>query len=405
MLTYLLVLLLCSVPETTGKGAEDSLYHVDFQQLLQSGRLDLQSEDTIDTGKFSPWSYEPVCSQKIGAINDPLCVYTNKEFSGGRGISIFTTPRLAEEVAALLAFRDPTILADHGVNRFQGNWYTQEVPGKGIGMLAKSNLKRGDTITAYTPVLLAFTENILPAQDREKFLQIAVNQLPVPTREAYLRLASLKEKSQNLAQDIASANSFEVQIGGQKHLGVFPETSRVNHACAPNAQFHINSSLLTHWVRAARPISTDEEITIAYYSPLEPFAKRQRYLRDSFHFTCNCSRCLRGAAADEVLAEISALQTSLGNWAPGSGASVKQAERLIQIYQEEGLEGYLDPAYCHAALTYNAVGSVRGAKKYLELAIQAIELRLGPAAPDLATWRDILDDPTAHWSWRRRKRT
>jgi hypothetical protein len=83
---------------------------------------------------------------------------------------------------------------------------------------------------------------------------------------------------------------------------------------------------------------------------------------------------------------------------------VKQAERLIQLHREEGLDGYLDPAYCVAALMYNSVGSERGARKYVKLCIEAIELRLGSGAEDLPQWRSMLEDPKGHWSWMRRKR-
>ncbi|KIX06446.1 uncharacterized protein Z518_04422 [Rhinocladiella mackenziei CBS 650.93] len=400
-----LVALSCLYPSTLCLGVEDSLYHIELQQLLQSGELDLHFDESSDSTAFGTWSYEPTCTPKLDALDSPLCVYTNKTFSRGRGISIFTTPQIAESFAALPPFRDANVLAEHDINGFRGNWYTREVSGKGIGMFAKHALDRGDLITAYTPVVLAYAENLLASQEREKFLQTAINQLPVPTAELFVNLASVYGNGPDRKiQGIVGANNFALQVGGKRHLAVFPETSRMNHACTPNAQFYLNDSLLTHWVHATRSIEKGEEITIAYYDPLEPYVKRQKYLRDSFHFVCQCPRCLRGEAGDDALTEIDALQKSLGDWGIDSSASVKQAERLIQTFQDQGLDGYLDPAYCHAALTYNAAGSVRGAKKYVQLAIEAIKLRLGPWAPDLPVWKEMLDNPTGHWSWRRRKR-
>lgn len=426
-LTLLLVLansLLCTV---LGLGVEDALYYHDFQQLLQSGELDLQSEDTADgSGGTNPnpnlsinshpvWSHEPVCTQKLPApIDSELCVYTSENFAGGRGISFFTTPAIAEEIVGLVPFRDPTFLSLHDINLFRGNWYTQKIPGKGVGMLAKRDIDRGDVIAAYTPVLVAYTEKMLGKQEREKFLRLAINRLPGPTREAYFNLATVHGDDPDiLAQDIASANSFGVQLGGggsleggKAHLAVFPENSRLNHACAPNAQWRLNSSQLVQWVVGARPIAKRDEITIAYANPLEPFASRQNHLSKSFRFDCACARCLEGDQDDEILTEIAALQARLSDWSSsssGSGASVKQAERLVQLYKQDGLDAYLDVPYALAALTYSGAGSLRGATKYIELVLEAIEIRLGPDAPELQEWRDMLANPTAHASWMKRK--
>ncbi|OAL40158.1 hypothetical protein AYO20_00578 [Fonsecaea nubica] len=401
----------------------------------------LGTNDSVsaDADTFAPWSYKPACTAKISEIDSELCVYTDRFFSDGRGISIFTTPEVAKEFVSLLASLKSSVQPDgdaSGVNHFTGAWYTHPVPGKGIGMLAKRDLIRGDMITAYTPVLLASKEDLLPKDQREKFLRLAIFQLPTPSREAYWNLATLSddEKDSHRAQDIAGANAFEIRLDGKQgsnpeasaadmpgsgtaHLAVIPEASRMNHDCAPNAVFYINASTLAHVVRATRPIRKGEEITIAYTNPLAPRAVRQKYLSDAFHFTCTCSRCVRDGRTDThtnagsdtdvdaALSEIASLQNTLSRWSdPTSDASVKHAERLVQLHRDEGLEGYLDPAYCYAALMYSAVGSLRGAQKYLPLAIEAIELRLGPGAPDLPAWRAMLDDPTRHWSWMVRKR-
>ncbi|KIW78123.1 hypothetical protein Z517_07956 [Fonsecaea pedrosoi CBS 271.37] len=408
---------------------------------FSGGDFGLGTNDSVsaDADTFAPWSYKPACTAKISEIDSELCVYTDRFFSDGRGISIFTTPEVAKEFASLLASLKSSLKPDDepGVNQFTGAWYTHPVAGKGIGMLAKHDLSRGDITTAYTPVLLAYKEDLLPKDEREKFLRLAIDQLPIPSREAYWDLATLSDdddEDSHRAQEIAGANAFEIRLeekkgskskasaadvsgSGTAHLAVIPEASRMNHDCAPNAIFYINASTLAHVVRATRPIRKGEEITIAYTNPLAPRAVRQKYLSDAFHFTCTCSRCLRDGRADThtnagsdidvdaALSEIASLQNTLSRWSdPASDASVKHAERLVQLHRDEGLEGYLDPAYCYAALMYSAVGSLRGAQKYLALAIEAIELRLGPGAPDLPAWRAMLDDPTRHWSWMVRKR-
>ncbi|EXJ94123.1 hypothetical protein A1O1_02516 [Capronia coronata CBS 617.96] len=352
------------------------------------------------------WSYEPVCTDYFDVLKGPLCVFTNSSFSNGRGISIFTTPTIAAEFAALLPFQDPTALSSRGINppsETDRPWQTKSIPGKGIGMLAKHQLQRGDLVAAYTPYLLAHMENLLSTTDRERYLRIAIEQLPEPSKAHYLSLATIYGDLNVVMQDVVKANAFEMQVGGQMHLAVFPESSRINHACAPNSQYHLDPTMLTHYVYAARAISPNEEITIAYAPPLSLFAERQDYLLSTFHFQCSCSRCQHGLAGDKAVSDILALQWALGNWDVNSTASVRKAEMLVRLYKEEGLEAFIDTAYGHAAFTYNAVGSPRGAKKYAKLAAEAAVLKYGHAAPGLETWNELMHDPERHSSWRRRK--
>lgn len=201
---------------------------VELVEQLGSTRRDRESKVRSDHG---PWSYPTVCTEVLQSIGSKLCVYTNTSFSGGRGISIFTTPKLAEEFASLPPFQDAHALDN--INGFSGNWYTEQIPGKGIGARAKKPLKFKDRITAYTPALLAYREGELPTMEREKFFEIAVSQLPEATQMMYLQLATIYGYPQIRHQDVAKANTFQLDVRGHNHLAVFPETSRLNHACSP----------------------------------------------------------------------------------------------------------------------------------------------------------------------------
>jgi len=228
-----------SVPRheiSTGDGSvvEDMVYKHEQEQFLQSIQLNTTAKKTSTTNDWrGRWSYEPVCTEFLEVLESELCVYTNATFSNGRGISIFTTPKIAEEFAGLSPFHDNDVLVQRGINNPEGPWYTKALPGKGIGMLAKQDLKRGDLITAFTPYLLAHAENVLTTLEREKYLQIAVKQLPEASQEHYFSLAKYYNDPSVVVQDVVKANSFEMQLGGLMHLTVFPEPSRLNHACAP----------------------------------------------------------------------------------------------------------------------------------------------------------------------------
>ena len=102
-----------------------------------------------------------------------------------------------------------------------------------MGMLAKRSLKFKDRVTAYTPALLAHLESDLSTVERENFYRIAVSQLPESTRDMYLSLATVYGIEAVKHQDVVKANTFQLEVGGHNHLAVFPETSRLNHACSP----------------------------------------------------------------------------------------------------------------------------------------------------------------------------
>ncbi|KAF2810853.1 SET domain-containing protein [Mytilinidion resinicola] len=348
-----------------------------------------------------PWSHEPVCTSYIDELESELCVYTIASFDRGRGISIFTTPRIAEEFAFLSPFREVRGL---GVNDHTNAWYTEALPGKGIAMLAKHNVKSGELLSAYTPALLVHMDSQLSTLQREKFLKIAVNQLPAATRDSYLSLTKFYNNPMVVMHDVLKSNTFEMEIGGHMHLALIPEPSRMNHDCAPNAQYYLDGATLTHVVHATRDIGQDEEITIAYSDPLTHYELRHRNLEAGYHFSCQCKRCQDHEASDAILTTIKTLTTGLEDWTPESTATTEDAERVIQLFQEQGLEGFLDVPHGHAAMAYSAVGNLEEAAKHAKLAAEVLAIKMGPTVPGVADWEEMAADVKAHWSWGKRKR-
>ena len=94
------------------------------------------------------------------------------------------------------------------------------------------------------------------------------------------------------------------------------------------------------------------------------------------------------------------LQQALGDYSPQSSASPSKAERLIEIYEEQGLHGFLEDAYGFAAVTYNGVGDAERARNFTRLALEAAKHQNGPHASNLGLYHELLADPKRHWSWR-----
>ena len=201
----------------------------------------LAKNSTVKKGKaeHGPWTHAPACTKVLSDVGSTLCVYTDATFSNGRGISIFTTPRIAAEFKNLPVFHNAAALDE--VNRIEDVWYTRQTPGKGTGMFANRTLKHGNRITTYTPVLLVHKDTSLSTKEREHFLKLAINRLPAATRDAYFSLTTVYGDPRVKTQDVVEANAFEIPVGGVMHMAVYPETSRINHDCAPKSVLRIDS--------------------------------------------------------------------------------------------------------------------------------------------------------------------
>lgn len=349
-----------------------------------------------------PWTHQPICTSPLPSIQSPLCIYTSTTFASGRGISIVTTPSLAAEIATFPAFADPTVLEKDGTNKPTNLWFTSSIPGKGTGTLALHNLSPGTQILRYTPAFLAYLEADLATLDREALWSLAVSRLPAHTRTMFMALMYIYGDPRVRVQDIVKGNTFQIEIRGANHLAIFPETSRLNHDCAPNAQYVIDPETLTHTVRVTRAIEEGDEISIAYTSPLEKTAVRREKLGEGFHFECGCARCRNHGASDAVLDGINAMQQQLNDWGPDSQATPEMAQRLVEVYEGEGLQGFLDVPFGFMALALNAAGDSAGARVWAGRARDAVLAKDGKGADALRIWTRILEDAEEHWSYRRR---
>lgn len=97
-----------------------------------------------------------------------------------------------------------------------------------------------------------------------------------------------------------------------------------------------------------------------------------------------------------------AVQDQLNDWSPESEGSPQVAENLLQLYRDEGLEGFMDVAYGFTALAYSAAGDAAGALEYAKKAKEAVLMKDGLWSPNLQIWEEMLADLKGHWSWRRR---
>ncbi|TDL24149.1 hypothetical protein BD410DRAFT_719615 [Rickenella mellea] len=100
----------------------------------------------------------------------------------------------------------------------------------------------------------------------------------------------------NRLSGIARTNGLQSVFTRSKHLphyaGVYPNISRCNHSCGPNAAAtRFDDEKMAMTLAARRSISPGEEITISYTELDGPHAARQDELKTKYLFTCECKHC------------------------------------------------------------------------------------------------------------------
>ncbi|KAL2181341.1 uncharacterized protein P884DRAFT_188573, partial [Thermothelomyces heterothallicus CBS 202.75] len=372
------------------------------------------------------WTHSSPCLQGRYA-EQPICVFTDTTFADGRGISLVTTPQRARYLASKPAFTRPETV--RGINQdlnrtVPAKYEMRHIPGKGMGLIATSHIRRGDLIVANTASLMidyrAFNE--LSKREYTSLQAAAVSHLPSFHADRLLALSAHVTDTSHLAREeliekIAATNSFDIDPDeddpDQHHsfFVLFPEIARMNHDCRPNAEYRYEgggggrgAGSLAQSVRAARDIAPGEEITLSYIDPLLPGGRAARVdrLRRNWGFACACPLCsldrARSEESDRRIAQIAEIKDELAT----GKACPAMADLLVALYEMERLWGLMYEAYMLAALEYNGAGDPWTAVKYARLALEWGIPMLEEADEDLEDMRELASDPQRHWSWRRR---
>lgn len=175
---------------------------------------------------YGPWTEVSDCIHPAADESNIFCVFTSSNFSSNRGISVFTTPALAEHISQLTPFTTPDVL--EGANVASTPRYNvQPLPGRGLGVIANSTMFRGDRVMSYTPVLIVHRKTLEVFQDAERFpfQTLAVERLPPQTRELFHSMHA--QFGEDRVEDIINTNSFQVELGAndEPHAALVPETA------------------------------------------------------------------------------------------------------------------------------------------------------------------------------------
>ncbi|KAK4458776.1 hypothetical protein QBC42DRAFT_276040 [Cladorrhinum samala] len=389
------------------------------QKVIVSDAESQKPPPQDDGPRYPLWTHTKPCFNSTKSELE-ICVFADEKFANGRGASFVMTERRAAHVAKAPAFKDPELVkhTNQDIHRTAPAKYDmKEIPGKGMGLIAKQHIRRGDLIMANTVSLMidyrAFEE--LPKEHYTQLQAAAVDYLPEAHREAILALSTHDDTDRTYIQrvdKIAATNAFDIEPDEDDEVQdygfyvVFPEIARMNHDCRPNADYYYDHETLTQYIHAVRDVFPGEELTLSYINPIMKRKARVRKLQRIWGFECACPLCTqeqpRVEASDLRIRQIKELSNELDDWEPQSRANPAMAELMISLYEQEKLWGSLHEAYVSAALEYNAAGEPWTAIKYARLAVERGMQVVGPKDADVLEMAKMAEDPWAHWSWMKR---
>ncbi|KAI6086752.1 SET domain-containing protein [Hypoxylon rubiginosum] len=228
---------------------------------------------------YSPWTHPVDCMHVPNSPSTKYCVF-----------SIITTPEIAATEIEIL--NDSGDTQFRSVNSSAGPaWKVVDIPGKGKGIVASRFIKRSEAIMvdwASLVVHLDFPTSVKRLQGY-RHLHRAVDQLSDPDR--VLELARSSTFSNDIVEDVLRTNAFSYPLAGESHMALYPDVSRVNHACRPNAFIRFTPTSLAVSVVVQRDIEPGEEITITCKTRDE----RQELLL-KWGFQCSCDLCTASKA-------------------------------------------------------------------------------------------------------------
>lgn len=222
-----------------------------------------------------------------------------------------------------------------------------EVSGKGMGMFAERLIKTGELVMTEKPIYCARGDLRRDNQSTgEAFHRAAISRL---SDEARGRIMALKNcfSDGDILPGILHTNLLAIDITeepnpAERYVGCFPTLSRANHSCSPNVNYFFSFKTFSGQFWATQDIAKDEEITLAYISPMTDRSTRQAALLKGYRFTCTCQTCSLpphlSKISDERRCVLGALDPHIGSQSMLSRTDMQHIRKLMGYVREEGLE-------------------------------------------------------------------
>jgi len=194
-----------------------------------------------------------------------------------------------------------------------------EVPGKGKGLVASKDFKKGQVLFLETAAIVVQAPSLsVPLQElkdqiskmseeqKNKFYQLTAKGKINPAQ-----LASALRENCLHELDIFLSNAIVKRINDDE-MALFPSNSLMNHSCAPNVlQRYTSDADDVSEIRAIKDILKGEEVTQCYTRGLMTSSQMKTMLQEVFRFDCKCGVCTRSIPHQDVLSSEISSKTAI----------------------------------------------------------------------------------------------
>ncbi|KAM0553375.1 hypothetical protein ACHAPJ_007389 [Fusarium lateritium] len=277
-------------------------------------------------------------------------------------------------------------------------YVVQDVPGKGLGLIATSKISRGTRILAESP-LIRLPQDVTSDDQSRRLVIAELNPLSENQRQDFFALRnSHPELGKELG--IVKTNALPMTSDGG---GIFTISSRINHSCRQNAQHAWNENFQKLTIHAIDDIEEGTEITIMYIGKRLDYATRQHALKAKFSFDCHCDLCFLPAnerkVSDARLTEIKQLEDSSyqGGIYFSPLVSLHGMRKVLQLLKSEGIaSAAVSRAYDLATQIATTHGDLARAKVFMERTLSTNVALEGEDSPDVQKTKQLIGDPSQH---------
>lgn len=267
-------------------------------------------------------------------------------------------------------------------------------------MVATTSIARGSLILSESPL---FT-----LEDHGKnaiMIASKLRALPREQQQVFFSLHNAWAQQISPLLGIVKTNSHALGVRATA-CGIFPECSRFNHSCVPNAAYSWDGIRSKENIYAVKDIAAGEQITVSYLGSKgnECRSSRQLKLMLSWRFYCCCEACNKSeeeiAASDAKRQEIARLDEVVGDGVlimVNPARMLGYCRKILQLYKEEGLEDVsLYRSYYDALQACVAHGDMARASAFAALALEVKETCEGKDAMGLGEIKSLIKHPENH---------
>ncbi|KAI4937240.1 uncharacterized protein J4E92_001970 [Alternaria infectoria] len=276
----------------------------------------------------------------------------------------------------------------------------RKIPGKGRGLVARSDILEGTRILCEKPLLMI--PNNMSKEQLEARLARDLKALDKTQQRQFFSLHN-SYTGKYVLGGIFKTNSMACGSDSSA-IAIFPTISFINHSCLPNSHYNWNDSMGMQTIHVTRDLRAGEEISICY-TDSGSASVRQAYLKKHFGFDCSCAICSLSAthrnASDARREEISRLQDTFAE-ADHAMSQPEEAffdlRKIVELLNKEFKGAAKVPEadiYCYAVQLSLFHSDEARASVFAERAYKALLICVGEDGENAQEMKALIDNPAS----------